>query len=377
MNRQPDSIDGFLAGLPKVELHLHLIGSITADTLLTLARRHPDGGVPGDPDALSRWLTFADFPQFCAAFGRVSRLVTDGDDLVALVTGMAGALAVSKVRYAEVTVTPLTHLAVGVRPDELADALTLGRERAARESGVELGWIFDVSGDLGPPAADDTLAWVLAHQPDGTVGFGLGGPERDVPRAAFRDAFDRAVAAGLHSVPHAGETDGAHSVWSALRDLRAERIGHGIRSIDDPRLVEQLAASGVPLEVCPTSNACTGAASISDHPLPALLAAGVRVTLATDNPGLFNTDLGQQYRLCHDVLGLGRSQLVELARAGVQAAFCPPASRRRILDEIDRYVEETDPYVEETGPYVDETDRSVSEADRFVSADRQCPGPRG
>jgi aminodeoxyfutalosine deaminase len=338
----PDaSIEAFVAGLPKVELHLHLIGSATPDSLISLARRHPDGGVPTDLDALARWLRFTDFAQFGAAYGKISRLVTNGDDLLALIEGLAEALAASAVRYAEVTVTPLTHLRNGLRPDELADALSLGRARAARDRDVELGWIFDVSGDLGPPAAADTLCWVLGHQPPGTVGFGLGGPERDVPRAAFRDAFEQAVAAGLHSVPHAGETEGPHSVWSALRELKAERIGHGISSVTDPRLLEHLAASGVALEVCPTSNACTGAATIENHPLPALLRAGVRVSLATDNPGLFDTSLNNEYLLCHHALRLSRAQLVRLARTGAEAAFCSPAQRRRILDEIDAFAHQT------------------------------------
>jgi aminodeoxyfutalosine deaminase len=332
------SIEAFVAGLPKVELHLHLIGSVTADTLVRLARRHPDVGVPADLAALSAWLRFTDFSQFGAAFGKVSRLVTDGDDLLDLIAALARALAASTVRYAEVTVTPLTHLQAGLRPDELAQALSLGRARAAQHSDVQLNWVFDVSGDLGPPAAADTLEWVLGHQPDGAVGFGLGGPEQGAPRAAFRDSFARAVAAGLHSVPHAGETEGSQSVWSALRELRAERIGHGISSIEDPLLIEHLAASGVALEVCPTSNACTGAASIEEHPLPALLKAGVRVSLGTDNPGLFGTGLNEEYCLCHHALGLDRARLVELARTGAEVAFCPPALRRRILDEIDRFV---------------------------------------
>lgn len=331
------SLDAFIAGLPKVELHLHLIGSAPPDSLVRLARRHPSVGVPTESDALARWLRFTDFAQFCAAYGKISRLVTGGDDLLALVAGLAEALAANAVRYAEVTVTPLTHLQAGLRPEELAHALSLGRARAARDSNVELGWVFDVSGDLGPRAAADTLRWVLDHQPAGTVGFGLGGPERDAPRAAFRGSFEQAVAVGLHSVPHAGETEGAHSVWSALRALKAERIGHGIASITDPLLVEHLAVSGVTLEVCPTSNACTGAATIDNHPLPALLRAGVRVSLATDNPGLFNTSLNDEYRLCHHDLGLDRAQLVELARTGAEAAFCSPALRWRILDEIDRF----------------------------------------
>ncbi len=261
----------FLAALPKVDLHVHLVGSVSASTLLALARRHPEKDVPTEPEELDRWLEFDDFAQFGRAYGLISRLLTDATDVVELIDGLMADLADNNVRYAEVTVTPLAHLDA-IPPDELAEALHVGRGRAHAAHGIELGWIFDVSGELGVAAARDTLDWVVEHGPPGTVGFGLGGPERDAPRGLFKECFDEAISFGLHSVPHAGETVGPSSVWSALVELRAERIGHGIRCVEDPRLLEHLAATGVALEVCPTSNLRTGAVnSLRDHPLPALL----------------------------------------------------------------------------------------------------------
>ncbi|HTY35356.1 MAG TPA: adenosine deaminase [Mycobacterium sp.] len=328
----------FLAALPKVDLHIHLVGSVSASTLLTLARRHPEGGVPTERTSLDHWLEFDnDFAQFGQAYGLISRLLIDASDLVELIDGLAVELAENNVRYAEVTVTPLAHLD-SIPPDELGEALRLGRSRAQAAHGIELGWIFDVSGELGVKAAKNTLQWVLRHGPDGTVGFGLGGPETDAPRGLFKECFDEAISVGLHSVPHAGETVGPGSVWSALVDLRAERIGHGIRSVEDPQLLSNLAASGVALEVCPTSNLRTGAVeSLLDHPLPTLLDAGVRVALGTDDPGMFGTDLTREYQLCNDVFGLSREQLVEIALAGVESAFCPPPVARRIRSEIEQF----------------------------------------
>ncbi len=148
----------------------------------------------------------------------------------------------------------------------------------------------------------------------------------------FRVARD----AGLHSVPHAGETVGPGEVWAALRELGAERIGHGIGAVADPALLAHLATRGIALEVCPTSNVCTGAvSSLPEHPLPALLAAGVPVTLATDDPGMFHTNLNNEYLLCHSQFGLGPGELADIARAGARAAFCAEATRSALLAEID------------------------------------------
>ncbi|SHF38147.1 adenosine deaminase [Streptoalloteichus hindustanus] len=337
----PTDVPSFVDALPKVELHVHLVGSASVDTVLTLARRHADGppralAVPTDPERLRAFYEFTDFAHFIEVILAVGELVTTGEDVTTLVVGLARDLASRRVRYSEVTVTPVNHLLAGVDQDELAEALAVGRRRAAEEHGVELAWIFDIPGEKGPKAGLDTVDWVLRHRPEGTVGFGLGGPEDGFPRELFREAFDRARAAGLRSLPHAGETTGPETVWSALRDLGAERIGHGINAVDDPRLLDHLAEHGIPLEVCPTSNVRTRAVrSLAEHPLPRLLAAGVPVTLATDDPGMFDTDLNREYLLCHTEFGMSPAELAELSRAGVRAAFCDEATRTRLLTEID------------------------------------------
>lgn len=325
----------FISRLPKVELHVHLVGSASPGTVLELARRHPQHGVPAEAAALKRFYEFTDFAHFIDVYVKVNHLVASGADVTMLVVGLAADLARNNVRYAEVTVTPASHLQRGIAPDELTEALRLGRERALTEHGVRLAWIFDVPGPMDP-TGQVTLDYALREHPEGTVGFGLGGPEIGVPREQFRDAFRRAGAAGLRLVPHAGETTGPESVWAALRELGAERIGHGTNAARDPRLLEHLAQHGIALEVCPTSNVCTGAVpSLAEHPLPAFLAAGAPVTLATDDPGMFHTDLNREYLLCHSQFGLDAADLAELARAGVRAAFCPPEVRAALLAEID------------------------------------------
>lgn len=331
----PD-VAAFIAALPKVELHLHLIGSASPETVLTLARRHPDGGVPTEPAALRRFYAFTDFPHFLEIYNKVNLLVRTGADVLTLIEGLAAELASRTVRYAEVQVTPVRNRMAGVGFDDLAQALVDGRHLARQRHGVELGWIFDADAALGPPGAAETVRFAVGHRPEGTVGIGLGGPEIDVRRADFAPAFRIARDAGLHSVPHAGETVGPAEIWSALRELGAERIGHGIGAAADPALLAHLAQNGITLEVSPTSNVCTGAVpSLAGHPLPALLAAGVPVTLATDDPGMFHTDLNAEYLLCHTEFGMAPAELAELARAGARAAFCSDATRSAVLTEID------------------------------------------
>lgn len=329
-------MEDYIAALPKAELHVHLVGSASMDTVLKLARRHPHRGVPTEPDALRQFYEFTDFAHFIQVYIKVNSLVTTGADVTALVTGLAADLARNNVRYAEVTVTPIPHVLMGIDPDELTEALTAGRLAARERFGVELAWVFDIPGGLELFDGLGTVLWVLHHRPEGTVGFGLGGAEEGIPRERFVRSFGMARDAGLRLVPHAGETTGPETIWSALRNLNAERIGHGTSAVSDRELLAYLAANGIPVEVCPTSNLCTRAVpSLAEHPLPRLLEAGVPVTLATDDPGMFHTDLNREYLLCHEHFGLGRSELADLARTGVRAAFCDDELKRSLLAEID------------------------------------------
>jgi adenosine deaminase len=247
-------------------------------------------------------------------------------------------MAGQNIRYAELTVTPDSHLLMGIPAQAVAEALTAGRRRARAEHGVELSWVFDIPGELGLASGERTIDWVEKHAPEGSVGFGLGGPEVGVPRPQFEQVFARARALGLHSVPHAGETTGPDTIRDALDVLGAERIGHGITAAEDPDLMRRLADEGVVLEVCPTSNLRTRAVpSLDRHPLPVLLEAGVPVTLGSDDPGMFDTTLVDEYVAVGDLLGVSRIGLVDIARTGVRESYAPDALKAQLLGEIDGY----------------------------------------
>ena len=335
-------MESFVDELPKVELHLHLVGSASVPTVLELAGRHPAGnGVPRSEPELRAFFEFRDFPHFAEVYGAVSALVREPGDVAALVTGAARDLAGQNVRYAELTVTPYTFTSAGMPARELTSALDIAAGEAGREHGVRIGYIFDIASEYGTEAARATLDHALSCPPEALAGFGLAGIEQARPahQDVFRDVFAAAIAAGLHSVPHAGEMSGPETIWEAVNGLRAERIGHGISCLADPSLVAYLRETQIPLEVCPTSNVCTRQVpDLAAHPLPRLLAEGLFVTLNSDDPPMFGTSLTQEYQRAASVLGLSRDQLADLARAGVRASFLDAAAKQGLLDEIDAAV---------------------------------------
>ncbi len=328
----------FIAALPKAELHVHLQGAASVPTVLDLARRYPAAGVPTDEATLREFYDFTDFAHFIEVYISVNNLVRSADDVRSLVEGLGRDLAEVGVRYAEVTVTPDSHLLMGIEPDGLAHALDEGRKAVLVTHGIELGWIFDIPGELGLASGTRTIEWAEAFLPPHSVGFGLGGPELGVPRDQFQDVFRRARDLGLRSVPHAGETTGPQTVRDSIDMLGAVRVGHGISSAQDPELMAELVDRDIVLEVCPTSNIRTRAvSSFDEHPFVLLRDAGVRVTVNTDDPGMFDTDLNREYLVAHEHFGLDRPALVELARESVRASFASPDTRDRVLSEIDAY----------------------------------------
>jgi aminodeoxyfutalosine deaminase len=330
----------FIAGLPKAELHVHMQGAASVETVLALSRKYPEEGLPQDEQGMRDFYRFTDFANFIEVYVAVARLVRTADDIYDLAVGLARDLATVNVRYAEATVTADSHLRVGIAPDALADALSRGRADALTQTGVELAWVFDIDGEFGVPSGERTVEWVRAHRPEGSVGFGLGGPEAGVHRSDYADVFRRARDLGLHSVPHAGETVGPHEIWSSIDELGAERIGHGIAAAQERELMDELVRRDIGLEVCPTSNVCTGAVrSLEEHPFPVLREAGVRVTINSDDPGMFSTDLNREYAIAHEVFGLDHEALAELARESVRLSFAPNATKVTLLEAINGFWE--------------------------------------
>ncbi|MFF7295375.1 adenosine deaminase [Streptomyces sp. NPDC008265] len=331
----------FIAGLPKAELHVHHVGSASPRIVSELAARHPDSKVPTDPEALADYFTFTDFAHFIEVYLSVVDLVRTPEDVRLLTFEVARDMARQNIRYAELTITPYSSTRRGIDEKAFMEAIEDARKAAEKELGVILRWCFDIPGEAGLEAAAETARLAVDLNPEGLVSFGLGGPEIGVPRPQFKPYFDAARAAGLHSVPHAGETTGPETVWDAIRDLGAERIGHGTSSVKDPELLAYLAEHRIALEVCPTSNIATRAVTdLDSHPVKEMVAAGVLVTINSDDPPMFGSDLNNEYAVAARLLDLDERGLAQLAKNAVEASFLDPAGKAKLNAEIDTYTSE-------------------------------------
>lgn len=327
--------EAFVRALPKVELHVHLEGSIAPETLLALARRNHVPLPASSLEGLRLWYQFRDFPHFATVYGTSSRCLRTPDDLELVARDFLAGQAAQNIRYSETTYTAYTQFRnYGLPFREQLAALNRARRWAEAELGVSMGLIIDIPREADPDAGALVADWVIGAYGDGVVALGLGGIEVGNPPEKHGAALARAREAGVPLVLHAGETVGPESIWDALAQ-GSVRIGHGVRCLEDPALVKELRLRRVPLEVCPTSNVCLGVApSLAQHPLPALLAAGLTVTLNSDDPPMFNTTLTDEYLAAARALGLSREQLVEMTLNAARAALLPPDRRAQLEAQI-------------------------------------------
>lgn len=334
------SLESYLRAAPKAELHVHLEGSIQPATLLTLARRNSATLPANTVEGLRQWFTFRDFEHFIDIYLTITRCLQTAADYEDITYELGAEMARQNVRYAEVTFTPSTHDFLGVPFDVYFAGLTRGRERARTDFGVTINWVFDIVRNVGDPArrahyADYTASVAIEGMGDGVVALGLGGLEAGYPPEPFAPSFDRARTAGLRSNPHAGETAGPESIWGSLRALGAERIGHGVRAIEDAALVAYLAEQRIPLEVNPTSNLRLGIyPSLAEHPLRRLHDAGVVVTVNSDDPPLFNTTLNDEVALLASAFGFDVAAIDAILLNGVRCSFLPPDRKQALVAEF-------------------------------------------
>ena len=325
-----------IEALPKAELHVHLEGSIVPELALRLAERHQIAlpGAERGVEGLREAYEFRNFADFLKVYMAISSTLQTEQDFADAVVGVAEVLAKQSVRYAEMTFTPMTHVARGTAADAMLSGLAQGRIRAREEQGVELAWVFDVVRSL-PDQAMPTLELALRAQGDGVVALGVGGPEG--PKYSVEPlapAFARARAEGLRSVPHAGEQYGAPSLRETLELLDPDRIGHGVRCLEDPAIVDAIVSRGIQLEVCPSSNvALKVVPSLAVHPLPRLQQAGIQLSLGSDDPPLFGTTLVQEYERCAETFDWGPPEILAMARAAVEHSFMPAEAKQALIAE--------------------------------------------
>jgi aminodeoxyfutalosine deaminase len=328
------SIDLFLLRLPKVELHVHLEGAMRPAVLLELARRNGIELPAQDEAGLKRWFRFTDFDHFVQVYLACSRALRRPEDFQLLVLDLLAEQASQNVLYTEAHFTISTHLANGANGDEVLAALAEAIAEGERRYGVTLRLIPDIVRNVGVEPADRTLDWALAGRRRGVVAaLGLSGTESRFPNEPFREHFATAEREGLHRVAHAGEHAGPESIRSVLAVCQAERIGHGVRAVEDPALVDELRERQIPLEVCPTSNLCLGVApDLASHPFDRLYREGLALSVNSDDPAFFNTNLTLEYLRLHQTFGYSPSEIAGLSLAALRQAFLGEADRA-VLEE--------------------------------------------
>jgi len=318
-----------LVALPKAELHLHLEGAIRPGTAQELADRY------GRP--MPRTGRFADLAEFVGAYERARDLIDSLDDLRRVAAEVLTTARENGVRWTEVHVIPPTY-AGRLGPDAAVVEAVLDGLTSAASDDAAAGLIIGVNRMLPLAAAERSLALALAYRDRGVVGLGLAADEARFPAAPFADVFRRAADGGLVAVPHAGEGAGADSVRVCVEELGARRINHGVRAVEDPSVVELLVERGVSLDVCPTSNVALGVApSLAEHPLPALIAAGVPVTLSTDCPLFLDTTTVQEYARASAAFGLDRNALASIAETSLRTSSAPAERRAAALAALDEW----------------------------------------
>jgi aminodeoxyfutalosine deaminase len=328
----------WLRGLPKAELHLHLEGSITPETLVELSRKND--AQPLTLAEAKKVYSYTDFPSFLMSFKAVTERLHTPEDYETITYNMLRDLEVQGVKHAEVYISVgiLYHFA-RLDVDAVMAAIERGRERGEKEFGVSLLWIIDAVRHFGITECARVFqkAALLKEQYPSVVGIGIGGDEARGPAADFRELYAEAKAAGLRLTCHAGESTGPQSVWAAV-NIGAERIGHALTAQDDEDLIAVLVQRQIPLELNVTSNLRTACCTyLHDHPVKRYFEEGLMITLNSDDPPFFGANLLDEYLLVHNEFEFSLDQLRELAANSIEASFLQPERKLALLSEVERY----------------------------------------
>jgi aminodeoxyfutalosine deaminase len=314
---------------PKIELHVHLEGTVRPATLVEIARRN-DYALPADTEeGLAELYDFRDFAHFIEVWILTTNALRTESDFRQVVVDYAGEAASHGAVYLEAIFSPAERIRQGIGWDELFTGYTNGAQEARELHGVEVRLTPDIHRGCPLDEAEQVVRYSAKYRERGVVGVGLGGLEVRYPPEPYEPVFTLARELGLASVPHAGEVAGPPSVRGALEELGADRLRHGIRAADDPGLLREIADRRIVLDICPISNLRTRAvATLDEHPLPQLLAAGARCSISTDDPAMFATDLSKDYGAAAS-LGLDPREAYE---AGLEGALCEEETKARLRE---------------------------------------------
>ena len=324
--------------MPKVELHLHLDGAFTLDYLYNLIQKYG-----GDPEVnsiedLKKRFIFKDFTHFIETWFWKNRFFREADDFEESTYRTLQEMARQNIVYSEAFFSPWDYQESGVKPVDIAVANRNAVRRAREDFDIQCRLIVDITRDLGHESAMDRLDEISPYIGEEIIGIGLGGSEQQYPARDFKDVFIEAKRRGLHRVAHAGEVVGPESVWSAIKDCQVERIGHGVRSTEDPELVKYLQEMQIPLEVCIISNIRTGIySSFDEHPIAKLFHKGLLVSVNSDDPTMFGSTLADEYVLLVEKFDFSFIQIKHIQKNAVESSFADEEHKRILRQQINRF----------------------------------------
>jgi len=330
------SIEKFIRHMPKVELHVHLEGSIGSETLLMLAERNDVQLPVNSPEELREWYQFSDFAHFLEVYFVICNCIRTPEDFELITAEFLKYQAEQNIRYREVIFTPYTHREHVTFNEQLA-AINRARKKAEPNLGIRMGLVPDISRHMRPVEESFQIAnWAIKNMENGIIGLGLGGPEIDNPPEIFQEVFKGIEAAGLPSLPHAGETEGPQSIWGAIKSLSAVRIGHGVRCLEDPELVRYLREKQIPLDVSPSSNVCLGVVpTLAEHPLPKMLDEGLFITINSDDPQMFGTTLTDEYLRITETFDFDVNIIKQFVINGIRASLLSGETQQALENEFN------------------------------------------
>jgi len=332
-----DRLSQFIAEMPKVELHLHVEGSIPPETMFLLARKSGTDPSLRSVDDLRKKLTYTDFAHFIELWTWMTTLLCDEADFEEIAYNALRALSAQNVKHVEATYSPGDYWRQGFSVQAITESLIRGKERAQRDFGIRCQFIIDLIRDHGPERSETYLEEATPYLGKGLVGIGLGGSEQDFPPGPYESLFREARKRGFRLTAHAGEAAGAESIWAAVNTLRVDRVGHCTRAYEDPQLVSMLKETRIPLEVCLTSNVRTGVCESPEaHPVRQFFRQGLMVTVNSDDPTMFNTSITEEYSLLARRLGFTLDDLKQLSSNSIEASFMSDEERVSMKALCDR-----------------------------------------
>ena len=337
-----------IRALPKAEQHLHIVGATRPETLLWLVEESGVDAPYRTPEDVEGFFQYSDFDHFISVYNTVMRCIVDEDQFERITYETLEDDHRCNVRHVEASFSAPDHVRLGLDYGRMLDAINRGVRRARRDFGIECVLRIDLVRNYGPEVGMEVLDWIEGKG-DNIVSVDIGGSEGGFPPEPYVPVYRRAREMGLRLAAHAGEAAGPGSVWGAVKHLGVERVGHAMAARDDPRLMDYLKERGVTIEACPVSNVRTGAiSSVREHPIREFQSRGIRVTVNSDDPSMFGTDMNNEYLQLHRELKFTIPELLGLSLNAVDSAFIPEKERERLR-----------------GTFVEEYRRLLSEAETF------------